>query len=79
MRILIAKNARLKHPSFPFSYAKICKIADKLKIDKLRISHSENINDLVVKVHGNISTDTLINLINLLNVEYKEADFEIWK
>ena len=79
MRIVMAKDARRKHPDFPFSYDKICVIADKIAIKNHHISHSENINDLVVKVYVDISDEKMNKLIDLLNSEYKEAGFKIWK
>lgn len=78
MIVFRAINARQKHPEFPFSYDKICKIAAKLKIKNYRISHSEDVNDLIVKIYDGDDVN-VEEVTNLLNSEYSDAGFEIWK
>ncbi len=71
-----AINARSKHPEFPFSYDKICKIASKLRIKNHRISHTEDANDLIVKIYDDVNLE---EATNLLNSEYTDAGFKLWK
>lgn len=79
---VIAKDARSRHPNFPFSYDKLRKLFDEIGIDHKALSHGETPTDLYIKVLAgkNQPSEEQLNVLkNALNKMFTEANFEIVK